>query len=298
MCYIHCELGSTNSLAAERCQMMENAFERIYEMKEQEKISINGVPETMLQTMYARAKETKKKNAVIHDEKAVEIVEKLDYDFALADKDAVMGSGVIARTIMLDKMVAGYLKKYQDAIVINIACGLDTRCYRNEGKYKKWYNIDLPDTINVRSIFVEEQGPVIYQFAESAMDEAWAEKIEHTGEPVLVIIEGLTMYLTEEDVVRIFEIIDKKFRKVTVLVEVMNPFIVKHVKEKSIDQSEAKFTWGVKNGKLLADKLSSFTHVADHSLAEGMAVFVPVYRILKKIPIIANISNKIVILRK
>lgn len=40
-------------------------------MSEQKKISITGVPETMLQTMYARAKETKKENAVIHDEKAV-----------------------------------------------------------------------------------------------------------------------------------------------------------------------------------------------------------------------------------
>lgn len=267
-------------------------------MSKQEKISINGVPETMLQTMYARAKETKKKNAVIQDDKAVEIVESLDYDFALADKDAAMGSGVIARTIMLDKMVSDYLCKNQNAIVVNIACGLDTRCYRNEGKYKKWYNFDLPDTINVRTRFMEEQGPAIYQFAESAMDEAWAERIEYNGEPVLVVIEGLTMYLTEEDVVKIFEIIDKRFNKATVLVEVMNPFIVKNIKEKSIDQSEAKFTWGVKNGKLLADKLPAFTHIADYSLAEGMAVFVPAYRILKKIPVVVNISNKIVILKK
>lgn len=267
-------------------------------MNKQEKISINGVPETMLQTMYARAKETKKENAVIHDKKAVEIVEKLDYDFALADKDAAMGTGVIARTILLDKMVADYLKMHSDVIVVNIACGLDTRCYRNEGKYKRWYNIDLPDTINVRARFLEEQGPVIYQFAESAMDEAWAEKIEYEDEPVLVIIEGLTMYLTETDVVKIFDIIDNKFENATVLVEIMNPFIVKNIKEKSIDQSEAKFTWGIKNGKLLAEKLPSFIHVADHSLAEGMAVFVPVYRLLKNIPLIANLSNKIVILRK
>lgn len=265
---------------------------------EMEKLSINGVPETMLQTMYARAKETKKKNAVIHDDKAVEIVEKLDYDFALADKDAAMGSGVIARTIMLDQMVSDYLDQHKNAIVVNLACGLDTRCYRNEGKYKNWYNIDLPDTIHVRSGFMKEEGPAIYQFAESAMDEAWAEKIAYNGEPALVVIEGLTMYLTEEDVVKIFEIIDKKFKKVTVLVEVMNPFVVKNIKEKSIDQSQAKFTWGVKNGKLLADQLPAFMHVADHSLAEGMAAFVPVYRLLKHIPLVVNISNKIVILKK
>lgn len=51
----------------------------------------------------------------------------------------------------------------------------------------------------VRARFMEEQGPAIYQLAESAMDEAWAEKIAYTGEPVLVVIEGLTMYLTEEN---------------------------------------------------------------------------------------------------
>ena len=209
-----------------------------------------------------------------------------------------MGNGVIARTIMLDKMVEEYLEKHPGAIVINIACGLDTRCYRNEGKYKKWYNIDLPDTINVRSRFLEEQGPKVYQLAESAMDESWAEKIEYDNEPVLVIIEGLTMYLTEADVQKIFRIIDERFLKATVLVEVMAPFVVKNIKEKSIDKSHAKFTWGIKNGKLLADKLPAFTHIADHSLAEGMAVFVPIYRVLKHVPMIADMSNKIVILRK
>lgn len=111
-----------------------------------------------------------------------------------------------------------------DTIVVNIACGLDTRCYRNEGKYARWYNIDLPMTIDIRKRFMEENGPKIYQIAQSAMDEAWAEKIEYQNEPVLVVIEGLTMYLTEEDVKKIFDIIDYKFQHATVLVETMNPF--------------------------------------------------------------------------
>ena len=51
-----------------------------------EKVNVTGVPETMVQTLYARAKETKKKNAKIRDEIAVELVKKLDYDFSKADK--------------------------------------------------------------------------------------------------------------------------------------------------------------------------------------------------------------------
>ncbi len=57
-----------------------------------EKITLSGVPETMLQTLYARAKETCTRGA-IRDEKAAALVERIDYDFALADKDAAMHSG-------------------------------------------------------------------------------------------------------------------------------------------------------------------------------------------------------------
>ena len=43
-----------------------------------EKIKLSGVPETMLQTIYARAKESRGRG-IIHDAKAEEIIEKLDY---------------------------------------------------------------------------------------------------------------------------------------------------------------------------------------------------------------------------
>ena len=131
-----------------------------------ETVNLSGVPETMLQTVYARAKETRTRGA-IHDDKAVELVEKLHYDFSLADKDAAMSSGVIARTIVLDHLVQDYLATHSGAVVVNIACGLDTRCYRMQG-YTHWYNLDLPETINVRARLLPESG-AISQIAQSAM---------------------------------------------------------------------------------------------------------------------------------
>ena len=101
-----------------------------------EKIHLTGVPETMLQTLYARAKESAGRGA-IRDPKAEEIIGRLDYDFSLADRDAPMRSGVIARTIVLDKLVNAFLAAHPGAIVVNIACGLDTRCYRMAG-FSHW----------------------------------------------------------------------------------------------------------------------------------------------------------------
>ena len=97
-----------------------------------EKITLSGVPETMLQTVYARARESSGRGAV-RDRKAEEIIDRLDYDFSLAEKDSAMRSGVIARTIVLDRLTAAWLAKNPGAVVVNIACGLDTRCYRMEG---------------------------------------------------------------------------------------------------------------------------------------------------------------------
>lgn len=259
-----------------------------------EKITLSGVPETMLQTVYARAKESRTRGA-IHDAKAEELIDKLDYDFSLADKDTAMHSGVIARTIVLDALTQTYLEKHPGAVVVNIACGLDTRCCRVSG-YSHWYNLDLPETIAVRERLMPESGSVS-QIAMSAMDD-WGSLIAEAGAPALVIIEGLTMYLSQADVQRIFAVIAARFESVTVFVETMNPMVVKSFKEKSIEGSNAKFTWGVKDGKALAALLPGFRLVEEHSLTEGMAKFVPVYKLLDKLPAVRGISNKIIVLEK
>ena len=261
------------------------------------KINVKGVPETMIQTLYARAKETSQKNPKIKDEMAVSIVKQLDYDFSQTEQDKTMSSGVIARTIVLDKMVEEYLDKHKNTITINIACGLDTRCYRMKGKYKHWYNLDLPETMSIRKQFLTETGP-IYQIAKSDMDETYTNTINYEGEDVLVIIEGLTMYLTEDDVKKIFCIIEHAFSNVTTMVEVMSPFMVKHISEKSIEGSRAKFTWGIKNGKELEKLIPSFSFLKEVNLIEGMKQLMPIYHVIGMIPFVYHVSNKIIILEK
>ena len=259
-----------------------------------EKITLSGVPETMLQTLYARARESRGRG-VIQDKKAEELIARLDYDFTLAEKDTAMRSGVIARTLVLDQLVGDWLRQHPGAVVVNIACGLDTRCCRMSG-YAHWYNLDLPETMAVRQRLLPESGAVT-QIAMSAMDD-WGGCIAEQDPPALVIIEGLTMYLTEADVQRIFSVIAGRFRSATVLAETMNPMVVKRFREKSIEGSHTKFTWGVKNGVALAALLPEFRLREEHSLTEGMAEFVPVYKLLGKIPAIRNISNKIIVLER
>lgn len=262
-----------------------------------ESIDLRGVPETMLQTLHARATHSKRPDHKFYDAKAIEIVEQLDYDFSKAEKDMAMSAGVIARTILLDQMVGDFVKENPKGTVVNIACGLDTRFYRVDNGSIRWYNLDLPETIAVRRRFLTETGRVS-MIAKSAMDETWADDIEETEGRTLIVMEGLVMYLTEADVKQILSIIDRRFRSAKVIMETMNPWIIKHMKEKSIEATKAKFTWGLKSGKDLKTLSPDFTWVRDVSLVEGMKVIYPVYRLLGGIPAIRDISNKLVILEK
>lgn len=264
---------------------------------EKTKVSVQGVPETMLQTLYARASESQKPNHHIYDEKAIKVVSRMDYDFTKASNDNMMRLGVIARTIVLDQLVEDYLQHHPQTLVINIACGMDTRCYRVKASYSRWYNVDLPETMQIRQTFFKEEGP-IYQIAKSATDASFLDGVEYNGEPVLIIIEGLTMYLSEQDVKTIFSILDRKFSNAQILVETMSPFFVKTVKEKSIEGSQAQFTWGIKNGSQLHTLLPNFHNVKDVSLVEGMKVLMPIYHILGIFPFVRNISNKILVMQK
>ena len=155
----------------------------------------------------------------------------------------------------------------------------------------------MPETMKIRKRFLTETGP-IYQIAKSAMDASYIDDIDYHGKNILVIIEGLTMYLCEKDIRKMFFIIEKSFQEVTVMVETMSPFVVKHVKEKSIEGSNAKFTWGVKNGKELQRIIPAFSVRQEVSLVEGMKELMSIYHVIGRIPAVRNISNKIIVLEK
>ena len=261
------------------------------------KVGVQGVPETMLQTLFARAAESEKENHHIYDKKAIEIVSQLDYDFSKAESDKLMSSGVIARTIVLDRLVNDYLTKHPDAIVVNIACGLDTRFYRMDNGKLRWYNLDLPETIAVRDQIYQESGRVS-TIGISALDPAWADQIDAQGK-MLFIIEGLSMYLTPEENATMLEIIRDHFDNATVMMECLaKKWVNKEDIEESIQKTGAKFIFGADCFEDLGDVAKGFRKIKDDNITRGMTKIIPVLRPFGWLPIIRKMTQKILIFEK
>ena len=143
--------------------------------------SRSGVPETMPQIVYACAGRapgavrsmTRKRRRSSAGWTTI---------FSLADSDTAMRSGVIARTLVFDGLVRGWLGSIR-------APSLSTRLWPGhpvlpvDGYAHYWYDLDLPETIAVRERLLPEHG-AISQLAMSAMDD-WGGEITEQGASVL-----------------------------------------------------------------------------------------------------------------
>lgn len=258
---------------------------------------LTGSAETMLQSFYARAKYSRKKNAKFYDAKAIELVGKIDYDFSKAEKDSTMSNGVIARTIVFDELVKDFIKKNPDCTVVNIACGLDTRFYRMDNGRIIWYNVDLPETIEVRDAIYHESGRVS-TIGISATDPAWADKVTKRGK-MLFIIEGLSMYLTSDENAQMLSIIRDKFDNATVLMECLaKKWVNKEHTEKSIQDTGAKFVFGADTFDDLGKAADGFRCIKNDDIIRGMSVIMPVLKPFRKLPFLKKIAQKILIFEK
>lgn len=276
-----------------RARTIENKGRKVTDMG---KISVEGIPESMLKTLYARAKESKKATKFIYCEKSIEIVGNLDYDFTAVEREYYLGKGAIARSILLDKMVGDYIQKNPNATIVNIACGADTRFFRVDNGKIRWYNLDLPVTIEARKRLMDE-GDRVFYIPKSALDESWAEDVEADG-PVLIIAEALSMYLTKQDVQKIFKIIRKRFEQADIFMEITMPYVVDHAREGQGENNRPKYSFGVKSSKKLAEMATGFQAVKDVSLLAGLKKMYPSYHIMQFMPAMRRMSNKIAVLKR
>ena len=159
-------------------------------------VDLGPVQETLLIPLLGRAVETQKDNGLIKDEKAVEIVSALDYDFSKWKKSRAL-AGATLRTRLFDQDVQAFLTEHPTGTVVEIGCGLNTRFERLDNGQAQWFDLDLPDSLALRRHFFEDQ-PRRTMLEASVLDTDWMEPLAATGGPWCFISEAVIIYLEPE----------------------------------------------------------------------------------------------------
>jgi len=93
-----------------------------------------------------------KKNPIVYDAYARDIVARIDYDFTKIEAGQVADHQIVwaIRTYNFDNIVRAFLTDNSSATIVNIGAGLDTTFQRVDNGNVRWVNIDLPDVAALR----------------------------------------------------------------------------------------------------------------------------------------------------
>ncbi len=213
---------------------------------------LTGIPETLLIALWARAAATQESEPMIRDDKAVEMVSRIDQDFSRFEaSNRFTRLGVAVRTLLLDNGLSALLKSHPDAIVVVFGAGLDTRHTRMSCRNTDWYEIDVPESIALRRRFFSETDH--YHFvAQSMFDLSWIDAVQPAGRPVIFLAEGLFMCFLEKELKPFFRAVVERFPGSEMLFEMLAPFMVgksrHHETVKKMD-TPAEFKWGLKHSR-------------------------------------------------
>lgn len=244
---------------------------------------LGGVMETLLITLYIRAKDAKSRNPVINDQKSAEIIRNIDYDFKKFDNGILSYYGVLARAKIMDRKATEFIKKYPDCVVVSVGCGLDTRFSRVDNGAIRWYNLDFPEVIAQRERFFAPNERET-NIAKSALDPSWPKDVNTNGKKLLILSEGMMMYLKEEEVKDFLYILTNGFDRFEAQFDLLYKGMVnKGNIHDTVKKTNARFSWGVKNGSevtalcpaLKQTGLINFTDELKYMLSGFKKIFIP-----------------------
>jgi methyltransferase (TIGR00027 family) len=214
---------------------------------------IRNVSDTALWVAIYRAQESERPDAIFHDpyarrlggERGQAIVDKMPHG-------RTMGWPMVVRTAVMDEIILRCVQQGATT-VLNLAAGLDARPYRLALPASlRWLHVDLPDMIDYfRSHMVGETPRCQLEFIAADLREADARRDVFTRAaahgPVLVITEGLLVYLEPDDVANLARDLHDIAHAKWWLSDLASPMLLKYLERQwqpMLKQGNAPFRFG------------------------------------------------------
>ncbi len=229
---------------------------------------IGDIAATSFITIYCHALETLSDNPLLSDPKSVEITTELNKTLSRSENtlDWILASGTLDRRLVVhiairakkyDDYARDFLQRFPDGVIVNIGCGLDSRFQRIDNGRGIFYDLDLPEIIEIKKDFYEETSRY-HLIASSVLDYGWMEIVRQHKGPFMFMAEGVFMYLDGKDVRLLVLKIQEKFPGSELVCEMVNSLWLRPLFKKMLDfkmqrelhlGKDATFRSGIRDGR-------------------------------------------------
>ena len=197
---------------------------------------IRHVSDTALWVAIYRAMESERPDALFHDPYARRLGgARGEAIVAHMPSGRAMSWAMIVRTAVMDEIILRCVQQGA-ATVLNLAAGLDTRAYRMAlPATLRWFHVDLPDMVGYMQEQMAGESPVCsLEYLAADMTDAAARRTIFSRAaahgPVLVITEGLLIYLRRDQVGALAQEVHDTARARWWLTDIASPMLEQFLK--------------------------------------------------------------------
>ena len=191
---------------------------------------MNSVNKTLYIPLYGKSY-VSKRDLFIKDKMAEGIWEKEGFPLKGKSKSKWLAYYMGIRAAVFDDWARQRMQESEDAVVIHIGCGLDSRILRVENMGHSWIDIDFPDVIDERRRYYSETDNYT-MLAADVRKPNWIDYIPKANN-LIVIMEGVSMYMTSDELSYLFSNLCNRFNNISLLMDCYTFFAAKMSKYKN-----------------------------------------------------------------
>ena len=224
---------------------------------------MNGVNKTLYIPLYGKAF-VSKKGIILDDKTAEQIWEKEGFELKGKSASKWLAYYMGMRSAVFDNWLEEQMEADEEAVILHVGCGMDSRIKRVGADGHLWYDVDFPAVIQERKHYYQEDE--FYHMVESdARENAWIQTLP-ADKSVIIVMEGVTMYFKPEELNRLLKELTNHFGRVTILMDCYTDFAAKASKYKNpINEVGVTEVYGVDDPHSLEEG-TGLSYVKEHNM--------------------------------
>lgn len=223
---------------------------------------MNEVNKTLYIPLYGKAL-ISRRGIILHDPKAEEIWEQEGFSLKGKSKSKWLALYMAMRSAVFDRWLAANMAAEPEAVILHLGCGMDSRILRVGNRDHLWYDVDFPAVIAQRQNHYESM-PGYTMLGADVRDPAWLKEIP-SERPAIVVMEGISMYMTNDELTAVLANLMQHFPKVHLLMDCYTTVAAKASKFRNpINDVGVTKVYGLDDPKIL--ETSGLQFLSEHKL--------------------------------
>jgi O-methyltransferase involved in polyketide biosynthesis len=237
--------------------------------------SMTGLPRTLFIALAARAQAARSFPSLDpHDDHAQRLLQASGAEVQTSPADSPTVMNVLWRTQLIKQLGQEFFEHYPHSTGVNLGSGLAHYFQWLDNGSNRWIDVDLPEVIELRDALIPTPPARCQHKALDITSAGWWKRLglHHHNEPVLLVCEGVLMYLQPAQV-RSFlrEIGENAPEGSELLCDFISPVgIGQSALADTPEHPQAVFTWGAHNGQELANFHPRLELLSQHSATEAL----------------------------